>query len=236
MFSIYPGFEELPLRIEVEWRDNTRKVVARLEQWLDSKSAALICQFVDDDKGEWVIVDKGSGLPYTMGRPDKLLGKSHSFDEQTRVLWEEWDWKPAGKEKLLSILHRAFCAEDFTVARLLELPELPTHRNIALCSSTDNRWVYGIGHCNWASFSAPSLFTDEITRAQEQLRTQWKDEESDVRFAWEWAALDNDQRRDRVGWPASWQPMERIMKLILTSAFKFMCGFRMKSPGISTST
>ena len=219
MFEVYPGFEELPLRVEVEWHGSTRVIIARLERWLDSKAAALICQFVDDaNEGEWVIVDKGSGLPYTMGRPDKLLGKSHSFDEQTRVLLEEWDWKPASKEKLLNILQRAFCAENFAIARLLELPELPAHRNIALCSFTDNRWLYGLGHCNWAAFSGPSLFTDEITRAQQQLRAQWKDEKSDVRFAWEWAALDNDQRRHKMGWPESWRAMERIMNLVLASA------------------
>ena len=83
MFEVYPGFEELELRIEVEWRGQTRMVVARLERWLDSRQAALVCQFADDeDEGEWIIVDKGSSLPYTMGRPEKLMQKNGLFQRK----------------------------------------------------------------------------------------------------------------------------------------------------------
>lgn len=216
MFSVYPGFEDLSLRVEVEWRGCTRRVTARLEQWLDSRKAALVCVFEDDEEeGEWIIVDKGSGLPYTMARPDKLKIKQTSFDEATRVLSKTWKFQAQGIEKFLGILRRAFGGENFTVARLLELSELPAHRNLAICTAESCRWIFGFEHQNWAAFAEQSLFNSKYTQAQAQLRAQWQMAQSDTRFAWEWAALDDAQRKLRLGWPASWQAMERIMRLIL---------------------
>lgn len=218
MFPVYPGFEDLALRVEIEWQERTRSVIARFEQWPNTKNAALVCAFADDDdEGEWLVVDKGSSSPYTLGRPDKLMGKETSYDEATRVLTKTQKFKERGLEKLRDILRRAFAEEDFTVARALELPELPAQRKLAFCTRGSCQWIFGFEHQNWAAFPGQSLFDAPYSQAQAQLRAQWQIAESETRFAWEWAALDDAQRKQRLGWPASWQVMERIMRWILVA-------------------
>ena len=59
------------------------------------------------------------------------------------------------REKLLRILQRASSEEEFALARLLRLDELPPNRSIALCSSVGNLWVCGIEHYNLAPFGGP---------------------------------------------------------------------------------
>ena len=67
----------------------------------------------------------------------------------------------------------------------------------------------------------PRFLKADSRRRKRNLRQLWNDKESEVRFAWEWAALGDEQRKQLLGWPTSWESMERIMRWAVTAIIPF---------------
>lgn len=216
MFPAYPGFENLPLRVEVQWRGAVRPVVARLEQWPDSGKAVLVCAFEDDEtNGPLVIVVTRGGIPYSLKRPEKLLHHAIAFEIARRqMIRVPYSFKPAKLEKMKDILRRAFTGIDFTIARPLQLDTIPTKPKLALCLPNVSAWITGDEHQEWSLFRRECSFEQSHLEARQQLLQEWQTKGSNVKFAWEWAALNKKQKLRLIGWKGK-EELSRITTLIL---------------------
>lgn len=103
MFAIYPGFEDLSLRVEVEWRGSKRTVVARLEQWPNSDKAVLVCQIEGEDNE--FLLRSWSGF-YCRDKPQRVLHRYVSSETgQPRVRWR---WSGRAERQVRAIIERSF--------------------------------------------------------------------------------------------------------------------------------
>lgn len=205
MFPAYPGFENLPLRVEVEWFGRKRSVVARLEQWPDLEKAALVCQFEDDEhKVEWIVTSDQS----PDGWPTSPTLSSVAVSAQVLQNWADFiaeAFNDARQEDNWKI-----------VSRLVHLKQLPDEPRVALWEGGKVEW--------WspASLSAFSLDAYPIGLTNEQARQrifgEWSATNSDARFAWEWANLSDDQRHRQLGLTQNLEDVARAMKLVLVAA------------------
>ena len=218
MFSIYPGFEELPIHVEVEWRGQKRMVIARFEQWPTSNRAILVCALQDEtDAGEWVILRAG-GTPYYV---QETLRGSWGLDEED----DDEPWAPESSldcdvtDEFARAIAGAFKNDLFQLARVFQLP-WPHNSSIAALTKTRCAW-----HGDW-DFMSPAVFDcrhDIMDLSESQTRAQifsdWKNESGDVRFAWHWAGWDiNERLRQLSGIPDYFAGLERLMRNILVAS------------------
>lgn len=221
MFPAYPGFEDLPLRVEVEWQGRTRPVVARLEGWPDSNRGVLVCTFEDDTKdGEWV-VRQSSPVPYWV-------------KETADGFWDLWSWGEDERlnkyisatkfdaealEELRSNIKRAFKNDALEVARLFELPFARAPR-IAMWAQTRSTWYDEWNLKSLTHFKLPqSLLQFNERQAREYLLGEWHDTSSDARFAWQWSQYHGQEcLMQYSGIREYFTELERIMKLILIAS------------------
>lgn len=215
MFPAYPRFEELPLRIEVEWNGRKRPVVARLVSLPNSWGAFVLCQFADGgNEGEWLVCE-GKKL-YSPGAPHKLLFRYLAHDISTRQRINKRAWSERGAEKIRSHVKRAFAFEDFSVARVFVLSQLPAAPRIILDESGITHW--------WKNeelipFSLKNELSLDANQAQQQLIEAWQDGKSDAHFAWQWAQMSEAQQLFLLtGSSGGWDELEGLMKLVLTSS------------------
>ena len=131
MFPTYPGFEDLPIRVEVEWQGRTRPVVANIERWpLHHQLIVVVCQFEEDaGDGEWVLLDHLGIFTFPPSGDDVQAPGAE------RVA------------KVVSIVERHLRRKLVYLGRLMELP-LPACPRFALCSpaqhmrlSPHNCWI-----------------------------------------------------------------------------------------------
>ncbi len=214
MFAIYPGFEDLTLRVEVEWRGAPRTVVARVTQWPSSDQAVLSCAFEDDaDESEWLILVNNT--VYAATRPDKWLKMVTSGQGASQK--NRMEFRPADAKKICGLIRRGF-SED-SVARAFYFPTLPDLPRVIL--RVDNFWCW----CIHTTGAVPFLFDANVSednrtqKIEAQLQNAWADETSDVRFVWKWFSdSDDGHYRNLTGFTGTWEEVEATMKTILISA------------------
>lgn len=214
MFAIYPGFEDLSLRVEVEWQGATRMVVARLEQWPDSDKAVLLCAFEDNaDEGEWLLLVNNN--IYAATRPDKWLktvASGQGVSQRGRL-----DFRPPDAKKICGLIRRGFKGDS--VARAFYFPALPDLPHVIL--HVDNFWCW----CVHTTDATPFLFRINASNdnspqtIEAQLQRAWDDETSDMHFVWKWFGTSADERyRKLTGFTGTWEEVKAIMEKILISA------------------
>ena len=220
MFESFPGFEDLPIFVEVEWQEKKRPVVVRLECWPQSRQAVLVCAFEDEPEyGEWLVM-ASNRAPQFVGSPHRLRFNRVVFDVATRQVSSTPDLKEQRLDKLQSIVRRAFVGDNFRVARLLELPDLPDEPRMALWCVAESLWCSGWQSQNATpfQFSVSPLYLNP-QHAGERLMLDWNEPESDARFAWGWAQWNDEQRRAQLsGFDGDSQQLERVMTWILLGA------------------
>ena len=221
MFPAYPGFEDLPLRVKVQWQGRKRPVVARLERWPETNKAVLVCA-LDNDEGEW-IVRMGQAF-YFMGAPSRLLCRFVGYDVKTRASHNLRKFSDWGKAKLSRIVRRAFAENNanFGLVRVLCLPKLPNFPRI-VAHSTEN--LFWCSTSQWQSFvpfrlePAPIALDSNSDKAGQQLQNAWEDQNSDAYFAWQWAALNREERLKKcTGFEGDWDELKEVMELILRAS------------------
>ena len=219
MFPIYPGFEGLTLHVEVEWREQTRTVIARLEQWPELGIAVLVCAFEDaPDDGEWIVIGKHGLIPYQMSNPYNLVTETKTYQVKTRSPLLQWKRPNQRKEKLQQIVCKAFGNhKDYSIGRLLKLDDLPSEPRVALRTLCKSVWMPTYSHESWIEFEGQAQ--SDLTELQEKLRLmmEWQNKESEAHFAWEWAKLDDEQRKHHLGFTGNLQELERILNLGLAA-------------------
>ena len=219
MFASYPGFEDLMLRVEAEWCGQTRMVVARLEQWPESKSAVLVCAFEDaTEDGEWIVIGGHGVMPYQMSNPYKLVTETRIYEVETRQPILQWKQQNQRKEKVQQIICKAFGNhKNYTLARLLKLDDLPSEPRVALRTFDKSVWLPTYAQESWVEFEGQAQ--QDLTESQEQSRLirDCRDESSDAHFTWEWVKLSDTQREHRLGFIGDKQQLGRVMSLVLTA-------------------
>ncbi len=229
MFEIYPGFEELELRVEVQWREQTRTVIARVERWPDSDRAVLICELEDDaEAGEWIVTDYRDF--YTVPWPHRCLSRPIVVSRQSPYLSRPIKLKPAKEKKFRLLLQGTFNGgiARHGLARIFYLSELPTSPNVVVQMPDDDNlcWCptsYLNDAVPFALSESAMRLSSRKTEAEAQLRSVWQDEASDARFGWRWSSLSKDEKfleltglynksevRARIE-----EEMRRVMRLIL---------------------
>ena len=220
MFEIYPGFEDLPIHVEVEWREQTRPIIARLEQWPESDKAVLVCVLEDvADDGEWLVIGGGGLIPYSLGNPFNLVKETMTYDVATRKPLLRWKRHNEGKEKICNVVHKAFGDnKNFGVGRLLHFDASSHQPPMALRTALKSSWMPNYSHQTWVEFGGqgPAQLTE--SQAKQQLRDEWNDAESEARFAWEWITLDDAQRKHHIGFEGDWNEKGRVIEQVLTAS------------------
>ena len=220
MFDAYLGFEDLPLRVEVEWRGHKRWIVARLEQWPDSDHAVLVCVFEDDaNDGEWLVMN--SRPPHYLDAVNELLHRVVIFDTTTRQPTEFYRWKDEGEARIKKVVQRSFRGGGegklHDVARIINLDKLPREPKLALWNRESCRWLYGVEHWNWIEFARHSdvPFETSQTWASETLLKLWHQPASEARFSWQWAQWSDEERNQQLAPGCNWAEFRHTMKLVL---------------------
>ena len=139
MFPPFPGFENLPIHVEVEFGGRTRPVVARVETLPTFPSRAVpVCSFLDaPDQGEWLLGNSARDI-YTFGNPDHLLTRRTIF----RGVGVERESRVELDSKIVqSFIQRALIGEgnQLQVLRVVVL-DLPHPPHIAFLSVSRGRW------------------------------------------------------------------------------------------------
>ena len=224
MFPIYPGFENLPLHVDVEWQGRTRPVVARLEQWPGSEEALVVCSFEDDKRlGEWVL-ENNNGL-YCRRNPRRLLRRHVTHDGPR----PHCTWRLSGRatRQLKSLIACAFHRYNMGVKplRIVHLPELPHAPHVAIERHPYFFWCPSTNRNSFLQFrlgTRPTGFSPPYREAKSQLLDGWKDKSSDARFAWGWASLTkSEKRRLLTGYDGDSNEMACVMRWILNSSTLF---------------
>ena len=221
MFAIYPGFEDLTLRVEVEWRGSKRMVVARLEQWPGASYAVLSC--TREDTGSKYFVSNGKAF-YQLSAPQRWLCRYVAYDIHSRKPQNKTKFNTRGEDKFRSIVQRAFRENNanWGVIRLVQLPELPKKPRVVAEFPENLCWCLNPLWPNFMPFRlepAPTELDLEENIAQQQILDAWNDESSDAYLAWNWATLSKeDKRRQIAGFDGDWNELEHIMKLIMQSS------------------
>lgn len=214
MFSPLPGFEEFELRVEVEWRERKRIVVARFKRWLSTDHAVVVCAFEDEpDDGEWLLAHS-LAQPYVLTNPENRLRircKVHSSTEREFFM----GLKRRTITRLTRAVTNAFAGRGIHVVRAFELHELPHEpRNVFLLGA-QALWFWRRTPFS-PSFSA---FDVQGEQARELLLREWNDPNSDTRFAWEWPQWNDEERKLLCcGFKGDFSEMARVMRWVLTGA------------------
>ena len=116
-------------------------------------------------------------------------------------------------------VRRAFNNDLFQLARVFRLPAPHYSNVVALTQRALSGIMSGI-------LCRPPFFIPRIImrirarrRRAPQLLDEWEDEQSDARFAWNWASWSGDERlRQLSGIPQYFAALERQMKLILRAS------------------
>ena len=210
MFPAYPGFENLSLRAEIEWRGRKRRVVARLEQWPDSDDAVLVCDFEDEEVGEWLVA-RGDAF-WRPGTLHDWLCRYTVYNIATR---EPQSWSEAGQIKLRFCLQRALACGKLSFASVYVLPDAPAP-NLVLVESDVLYWCCGPERSSFVPFHLIRKLAANAQDAQHQLYSAWSDRTSDARFAWDWAnSTDHKRLYLLTGYGGDCHEVERAMKMIL---------------------
>lgn len=201
MFPPFPGFEEFELRVEVEWRNETRFVVARLETLPGlPRTAVVVVAFEDAPaEGEWLVLySDGCGpLPFT---------------------------NPNNIPKLRRIVANAFGGRALQLARVFEFAQLPVSpRWTWLVAPLGGYWLGDWKDAGWhgrrekiTPFAFDAPWDTSQDEARERLWRVWNDSSSDARFAWSWAQKNRDQKMAQLcGFDGNWSELERVMRLVL---------------------
>ena len=210
MFPAYPGFENLPLRVEVEWRGRKRPVVARLEQWPNSDGAVLVCDFEDEEVGEWLVA-RGDAF-WRPGTLHDWLCRYTVYNIATR---EPQSWSEAGQIKLRFCLQRALACGKLSFAVIYAVRDAPAP-NLVLVESDVSYWCCGLERSSFVPFHLMRKLAANAQDAQHQLYSAWSDRASDARFAWDWAnSTDHKRLYLLTGYAGACHEVERAMKMIL---------------------
>ena len=210
MFPVWPGFEELRLRVEVQWQGQTRPVVARVERWPDSNQAVLVCAFEDDkEDGEWVITNRNREL--------LVIGHTHALLQESVA---KRDGAPTKRlDSLRYCIRRAFDEVGSRIMRVIYLADLPLEPRVVLCESWLCSW-----HRRWkindgVSFELAQdkhLFSQ--AELQEILMKDWTAPHSDARFAWNWMRWSDRQKQQQLcGALGDGEETNKVMQWVLLS-------------------
>ncbi len=224
MFPIYPGFEELPLCVEVAWREQTRAVIARFEQWPYWPATVLVCSFEEaPDEGEWMLVYERSLNIFP--QPERMIQSYELAHGESLEPHPVMEFLPSELERLHDEIRRAFASpRKKSVARLLWLPDLPAEPRLALELEAGLFWCSDGRDPNFAPFqinSAPAQLPVDLSESQAALRRAWDDPASDARFAWKWAMQSDEERvKALTGFAGAWdwREIHQVMKWVLISA------------------
>lgn len=197
MFAPFPGFEEFELRVEVEWQGQIHIVLVRLEQAPAPFSGAVVaCRFegVSND-GEWLLLQR-------------LSEPFRSTRQHNEIV-------------LRRTVRNAFSGSGLTVGQFLEL-DVPCVPNRVLLTPTLSAWLAD-GSNHFVRSEQMCLFHWTLVASngqkREALLNAWNDENSDVRFAWNWAQLSRDERMARLcGFSSNWGDLRRVMRSVLQCA------------------
>ena len=210
MFPAYSGFENLPLRAEVEWRGQERAVVARLERWPNSGDAILACAFEGEEAGERLITSGDTF--WHLGAPHDWLCRYALYDTATR---KPQSWSERGQLKLRSCLQRALASGKLSFASVYALPDVPAP-NLVLAEGDVLYWCYGPDQSRFVPFYLTRKLPANAQDARDQLCSAWHDRASDARFAWDWAnSTDHKRLYLLTGFAGARHEVERAMKMIL---------------------
>lgn len=199
MFATFPGFEEFALRVEVKWQGRARVVKARLETWpASSPFAVLVCHFEDaPDDGEWLVLYSDGRGPFPVTRPDS--------------------WT-----KTRRIVRDSFARHHSNVGRVVLFAEQEAPRLTLLLPPSRGEWLEGWGTGELSRIkTTPFVLSRSIEQATEAeaadiLKRDWSDENSDARFAWNWALLSDEEKVALVcGFDGNWSEVKRLMRRIL---------------------
>ena len=224
MFASYPGFEELPIRVEVEWRGQTRPVRAQFEQWPYWPQTVLVCTFEDaPTEGEWMLFSGRSLRGFH--KPEQRIQSYELAHGESSEPHPMMEFLEVELERLHEAIRRVFSNPNppqTSIARLIALPELVDEPRLAVETEAGWFWCSDGRDPNFVPFKigcAP--LPVDMRDSQAALRRAWHDESSDARFAWNWA-LQNDKERVRSltsfegDW--DWHEIERVMSWVLISA------------------
>jgi len=225
VFSPFPGFESLPIEVEIHSQGRARIVVARVEQLPTSPPrATLVLSFPDaPEDGEWLLCN-GERDIYTLGNPAHLLRFHTVYHPHSREL-EEWaELSPRRVEKVRSLIERALgeTRKGLRVVRAVELPDLPHAPRIALLWPSKGIWFENRQpqHDQITPFVAPGFdFWSQGASAPAWLQWQLNDPDSDARFAWQWASWSEKERVWRsCGSQFDAREVQQVMKWVLFGA------------------
>jgi len=222
VFSPFPGFESLPIEVEIHSQGRARIVVARVEQLPTSPPrATLVLSFPDaPEDGEWLLCN-GERDIYTLGNPAHLL-RFHTLYGGVREHLAALN--PRRVEKVRAIIEGALgrTKQGLQVVRSVELFGLPHPPRIALLWPTKGVWFNSWQPQDDAvtPFSITDFDLDsQGASASEWLQSQWDAPDSDARFAWQWASWSEKERVGRsCGSQFDAREVQQVMKWVLFGA------------------
>ena len=201
MFPIYPGFENLPIRVEVEWRGQTRMVIVKVSQWLTSsmETAVIICSFEEEaELGEWIITDRNRLR--LLSSPQKRLVRHRKLSLTRPYVSHSTEWNQRSEKNLRLLVQGTFNKgiARHGLARIFYLAELRNQLKVVVEMPHD----LSLHWCPTQNLNdATPFILDESTRlssqnteAYAQLRNAWQDMLSDARFAWKWSGLNKSEK------------------------------------------
>ena len=215
MFLPFPGFEEFELRVEVEWQERTRTVVAKFKRWFSTERAVVVvCAFEDEpDDGEWLLVHS-LAQAYFLTNPQNLLRlRCKVLSSTQREFFMALKRRTA--TRLTRAIANAFAGRGIQVVRAFELHELPHEPRLVFLLGAQALWYW-----QKTSFS-PSFSAFDVSekQARELLLREWNDENSDTRFSWQWPQWNDEERKVLCcGFEGDLRDMARVMRWILTGA------------------
>lgn len=224
MFASYPGFEDLSLRVEVEWLGQKRMVVARFEQWPYWGATVLVCTFEDAaTEGEWMLFSGRSLRNFR--KPEQMIQSYELSHGESSEPHPKMEFVESELEQLHQMIRGAFSNPRKTsVVRLLSLPELPAEPRLALQTEAGLYWCSDGRDPNFVPFKmnfAPCKMPVDASESEASLRRAWNNRSSDAHFTWKWAMQSDSERFKTVtGFAGSWdwRAIEQVMKWVLTSA------------------
>lgn len=220
MFVPFPKFENLPLRLKVQWSGRSRSIVAHLERWPNAGEAFIICNFEDDmDTGRWIIMENDKF--YIVKRPDRWLEQKKIRNENGEIAEIRTEFKISGRAKLSALIERAFAgSERFHLDRITTLADLPREPRYVLESENGWHWLSRRTQEFHTPFATPGMTpqTQNACEVQQKLQLAWEDSQSDARFAWHFATLDVAEKIELLsGSDEDKREIQTLMKLILQS-------------------
>ena len=220
MFEIYPGLENLELRVEVDWQGRKRQVTVRVETWPGASYAVLSCEF--EDEGSKYFIKSGKAF-YQTGTSDRWFCNYAVHDANSGQPRNARKFSDRGEAKFRALVRYAFAENDakWGVVRLIQLPELPGKPRVVVEFPENLCWCSTPLWPDFTPFRLPSALSLDEHAAKQQILDAWQDESSDAHFAWQWAMLTQEERYLQLtGFEGNQQELEVVMRSILQGTSK----------------